>query len=101
MSKHTPGPWHWESDEVNGDPTGRVRYQVTALGKTVTCVYYSSFAGSQTNAEADAKLISAAPELYEALERLTAVYQTAHSPVTRLSCWKQAGAALSKARGES
>jgi len=69
VMQHTPGPWHWEADEVKGDPTGRVRYQVTALGKTVTRVYYSSFEGGPTNAEADAKLIAAAPELLEALRK--------------------------------
>jgi hypothetical protein len=57
--KPTPGPWHWEADKVKNDPTGRVRYQVTTLGKTVTRVYYSSFEGGPTNAEADAALIAA------------------------------------------
>lgn len=70
MSKHTPGPWHWESDAVKGDPMGRVRYQVTALGKTVTRVYYSSYEGGPTNAEADARLIAAAPDLLEALQSI-------------------------------
>ena len=64
---HTPGPWHWEADEVKGDPTGRVRYQVTARGKTVTRVYYSSYEGGPTTAPADARLIAAAPDLLEAL----------------------------------
>lgn len=64
----TPGPWHWEADEVKNDPTGRVRYQVTTLGKTVTRVYYSSFEGGPTNAEADAALIAAChPEALHAL----------------------------------
>lgn len=66
--KHTPGPWHWDSDPVKGDPTGRIRYRVTTTGKTITQVYYSSFEGGLTNAEADAKLIAAAPELLEALK---------------------------------
>ena len=70
MSKHTPGPWHWESDEVKNDPTGRVRYQVTTIGKTITRVYYSSFEGGPTNAEWDARLIAAAPDLLEALQAL-------------------------------
>lgn len=66
--KPTPGPWHWEADEVKNDPTGRVRYQVTTLGKTVTRVYYSSFEGGPTNAEADAALIAAChPEALHAL----------------------------------
>lgn len=66
--KPMPGPWHWEADEVKNDPTGRVRYQVTTLGKTVTRVYYSSFEGGPTNAEADAALIAAChPEALRAL----------------------------------
>lgn len=67
MNKHTPGPWHWESDPVKGDPTGRVRYQVTTIGKTIAQLYYSSYSGGPTNAEADARLIAAAPDLLAAL----------------------------------
>lgn len=69
-AKHTPGPWHWDSDPVKGDPMGRVRYQVCALGKTITKVYHSSYEGGLTNAEADARLIAAAPDLLVALKRL-------------------------------
>ena len=65
--KHTPGPWNWEADPVKGDPYERVRYQVTTVGKTITRIYRSSFEGGPTNAEADAKLISAAPDMAEAL----------------------------------
>ncbi|MDP3627121.1 MAG: hypothetical protein Q8S12_11015 [Hydrogenophaga sp.] len=79
-AQHTPGPWHWESDEVKGDPTGRVRYQVVALGKTVTRVYYSSYEGGQTNAEADARLIAAAPDLLAALVNLLNDTQHAEHP---------------------
>jgi hypothetical protein len=68
--KHTPGPWHWDSDPVKNDPTGRIRYRVCATGKTVTQVYYSSFEGGPTNAEADARLIAAAPALLDALKDL-------------------------------
>lgn len=67
---HTPGPWHWEADPVKGDPTGRIRYQIVALGKTITKVYYSSFEGGPTNAEADAKLIATAPDFFEAAQML-------------------------------
>lgn len=71
--QHTPGPWHWESDVIKGDPTGRVRYQVTAMGKTVTRVYYSSYEGGPTNAEADARLIAEAPALLAMLRRVAAL----------------------------
>lgn len=68
--KHTPGPWHWDSDVVKDDPTHRVRYRVCARGKTVTQIYHSSFEGGPTCAEADAKLIASAPDLLEALQRI-------------------------------
>jgi hypothetical protein len=71
MSKHTPGPWHWDSDPIKGDPLGRVRYQVTRVGKTIAQTYYSS---QDENAEADTRLIAAAPDLLRALQMMTAAY---------------------------
>ena len=56
--KHTPGPWHWDSDPIKGDPLRRVRYRVAATGKTITQCYYSS---GDENAKHDARLIAAAP----------------------------------------
>ncbi len=67
LDASTPGPWAWDSDPVKGDPYGRVRYQVCAPGKTVTKIYYSSYEGGPTNAEADAKLIVAAVNALAAL----------------------------------
>jgi hypothetical protein len=67
MSTHTPGPWMWDSDPVKGDPLNRVRFRVVSRGKTVTQCYYSS---SDEQAEHDARLIAAAPELLEALQAL-------------------------------
>jgi hypothetical protein len=89
--KPTPGPWYWEADPVKGDPTGRVRYQVVATGKTVTRVYYSSFEGGPTNAEADARLIAAAPDLLSACAAAIAGYPGWH---------KMIHAAYEKATGE-
>lgn len=71
MSKHTPGAWHWDSDPIKGDPLGRVRYRVTTLGKTIAQTYYSS---SDKHAEADTRLIAAAPDLLKALQVMTATY---------------------------
>lgn len=65
MTKHTKGPWMWDSDPIKGDPLNRLRYQVVARGKTVTQCYYSS---SDEHAEHDARLIAAAPDLLEALK---------------------------------
>lgn len=64
-AQHTPGPWHWDSDPIKGDPLERVRFQVVTTGKTITQCYYSS---GDEQAEWDARLISAAPDLLEALE---------------------------------
>lgn len=62
--KHTPGPWFWDSDEVKGDPLGRVRFRVVAQGKTITQTYYTNYSGGElTNAKDDARLIAAAPDL--------------------------------------
>ncbi len=71
----TPGPWHWECDDVKGDPYNRKRYQVTAIGKTVTRIYYSSFEGGPTNAEDDAKHIAATNP--SAILELIAAYREA------------------------
>lgn len=63
--KHTPGPWHWDSDPIKNDPLNRVRYRVVTTGKTITQCYYSS---SDEQAEWDARLIAAAPDLLAALK---------------------------------
>ena len=107
-TKWTPGPWHWDSDPVQNDPYNRVRYRVVTKGKTITQVYYSSYEGGPTNAEADAKLIAAAPDLYEALKRArnslaTAIQANVEAPDFNVNdhvVIKQIDAALVKARGE-
>ena len=101
-TQHTPGPWHWEADEVKGDPFNRVRYQVTALGRTVTRVYYSSFEGGQTNAESDARLIAAAPELLAALEDAESIFGPEEGEEHKAPHWaKRARAAIAKATGSA
>jgi hypothetical protein len=66
--KHTPGPWYWDSDPVKGDPLARRRYRVVACGRTITQLYYTSELSGQ--AEADAKLVAAAPALLESLRAI-------------------------------
>ena len=93
MNKHTPGPWHWDSDAVKGDPLMRVRYRVTTIGKTVTQCYYSS---SDPQAQWDARLIAAAPELLEALLTAEALLYAHGKPID-----PAISAAISKATGEA
>lgn len=72
MLEHTPGPWHWDSDPIKGDPLNRLRYRVTAIGRTITQCYYSSEEGGQ--AEADARLIAAAPALLAVYESVLDIH---------------------------
>jgi len=97
---HTPGPWHWEADSVKGDCFNRIRYRVTAVGKTITQVYYSSFEGGTTNAENDARLIAAAPELLQCLEALLKVCDEELDP-KRTPEMREARAAIKRAKGEA
>jgi len=100
--KFTPGPWHWDSDPVKNDPTGRIRYRVTAVGKTITQTYYSSYEGGLTNAEADTRLISAAPELLEACQSLLKAIERHTGKIVALQDTPvaKARAAIQKATGE-
>jgi hypothetical protein len=68
VSNYTPGPWHWDSDPVKGDPLNRLRYRVCALGRTITQCYYKSDETGQ--AQADAQLIASAPSLVDALRAI-------------------------------
>ena len=92
MSNHTPGPWTFNGRTVRGphpkDPEGRTRIVAEAIWDRGTYV---------DDAEANARLIAAAPELLEALEALVLDESKEYIP-TRL--WDAARAAIAKAKGE-
>ena len=96
MSKHTPGPWHVV---CHTSEDGRIGPgdDWTVYGRNTT--HAIAFEGGHNpHAEADARLISAAPDLLEALIRLmgkTSDLQDA------LDAAKQARAAIAKATGET
>lgn len=95
IMSHTPGEWHWDSDLVKGDPLNRRRYKVTTIGKTITQLYHSS---GDLYAEADARLIAAAPELLYALKSLMDSESRARiMPIGPE--WDIARAAIAKAEG--
>lgn len=73
MSGHTPGPWHVEPDirvdkDLNGHPRGEqyiAGYDIVSEhGAVVGCE------GIEGDGEANARLIAASPDLFEALVML-------------------------------
>jgi hypothetical protein len=74
-AKHTPGPWVYERD--NGPGRNRPYITTVALCCDFVIGLPSAFAGGNYrdgdpsgDAEADARLIAAAPEMYEALRAM-------------------------------
>ncbi len=92
MAEHTPGPWE------NAGPIGRGSWIVS--GKVQIAVTYS--AAINPNAEADTRLIAAAPTLLAALEAVFANAQLFNHDSD--ACWMpirdMARAAIAKAKGE-
>lgn len=66
MTQHTPGPWRVES---RGGMAGR---EVRA-GEALVVATVNTTSNDQGNREANARLIAAAPEMLEALQRLLSV----------------------------
>ncbi len=96
---HTPGPWtySWQI-QPNGCPT------VGHRGLMVCMVSHSAKEPSQKDtALANAALISAAPDLLEALEAMVATYPYSppcHGWQAQVETHKLAAAAIAKARGD-
>ncbi len=82
MVKHTPRPWKIDEQYVRG-----------RKDSDVICQW-----GNYTD-EVDARLIAAAPDMLEALQRIMAAYETSHSAKTRADAWTQVRAAIAKAEG--
>jgi hypothetical protein len=94
---HTPGPWHWDSDPLKGDPRGLVRIRVTAKGRTITQLYYGA---KDSQAVADGKLIAAAPDLLRALERWKQAQEDRNS-VAIVNAQFDRDRAIAKAKGDN
>ena len=92
MSGWTPGPWAWHSRKHDdGRNDGSVLADVESGRARCICKAPQHEKGNQW--EANANLIAAAPDLYEALADL--VYAHEGQPG-----WGAARGALAKARGE-
>jgi hypothetical protein len=113
MSKHTPGPWTLEIEEEripdaliwgpeddpwrkNGDPVAKIMMPQTS--SAMSREDHLALSGNKT-ALANARLISAAPDLLEALEAVlfdTRLRKFQLGPIQE----QKARAAIAKAKGE-
>lgn len=100
MSKHTPGPWSVDPSEFCG---ARINgpHGLSVAHATQRDTFPSNSPGSisQSEAEANGRLISAAPELLEALRDTLALLE-AYCGESEGCTRKQARAAIAKATGE-
>lgn len=114
MSKHTPGPWvvsynmgvpyiTAEQGKKWDNPTICNLYEDVTPEDSVTC---GSWLEEHDNAEANALLIAAAPELLEALQALEPLFDGLVCYASTMSEYEpnrliaQARAAIAKATGE-
>lgn len=96
MSKHTPGPWHYEVVGISGDHSN----------PTDICEITNGYTRIAENVSLeDARLIAAVPEQHAALEDVVMIIEHyANNPkdcISRLQVWLTLGnAALWKAEGQ-
>ena len=103
MSKHTPGPWsvgntrHYEhSGGVDGVEVAVHYGPKESLGN---CIAHCFGHGAAGDAEADARLIAAAPDLLAALKTVVANAPDPYCAITRYID-AQCRAAIAKAEGK-
>ena len=95
-NKHTPGPWSWYTD-YNEDNVFAVWVEAPDVTRKTAniCVADCSWAELLEEAEANAALIAAAPDMYEVLEDLLK-----YKGVMSDESVARARSAIAKARGE-
>lgn len=114
---HTPGPWTMEDRAYVWAVTDGQGQEIVMLGKPqvyqgVPCGSVCSQGRSQDEVAANARLIAAAPDLLEALERARVALTYYREEMDRdnpgknktypfgVDCEEEARAALAKAKGE-
>lgn len=101
MSKHTPGPWTFTSEQISDDGVqihDEIRCFHLQSGDTVVLDGCGCCDSPRLGNPADARLIAAAPDLLGALEVIVA---TEHERHGYNPFWTdQARAAIAKAKGE-
>lgn len=95
MSKHTPGPWETDRNNVHSGQIATIHH---CLNNDWVEVWSPNWPADEDEQEANARLIAAAPELLEALEGFVACWDACASPVEFA---EKARAAIAKARGEA
>lgn len=103
MSKHTPGPWMVDTN-FRGEQfvqAGNTEYGIQPFGSCSCCGEYIH-GDNQEEREANARLIAAAPELFEAL-KVFLEYNDQGGPLSfnTDAMWVKARTAVAKAEGES
>lgn len=95
MTKHTPGPWNFDgaiNGLVDGGPDGKI-----------IAIVYPCYHHNASEMKANAYLVAAAPELLEALEFATRMYQENFENMP--FCWQTVqnfiDDAINKAKGLS
>ena len=103
MSTHTPGPWLVQA----GDEWADGIVTLEGHNENGTPMYWTvaSYNRRRDEADANARLIAAAPELLEALQALIAEYEpnlkAFATDAPRKAKWEAACAAIAKAAGEA
>ena len=92
----TPGPWHVELGSEEDEGIVYVCHPKTMCDETVICAF-----ADDTDKVANARLIAAAPELYDVLSELEESSAYWSEYFVPIGITERIKAALKKARGES
>jgi len=80
MTKHTPGPWAVHSDRLSIHRPAMPEDEGHEIRRLVALVYSNCQAGD-SNLDANARLIAAAPDLLEALKEINGIVEHAQQIV--------------------
>lgn len=96
-NKHTPGPW--VADDNEGLSMWKIYSRMSPSGSGIPGPFVAKVIGYSAEADANAQLIAAAPELLEALRLFITLYGT-----DDVTAWQyirdKAVSAIAKAEGE-
>lgn len=98
--KFTPGPWYLDTEDLENQTIAAVK--TPKDGGDIICEMPAAYEFSMKRWPANARLIAAAPEMYEVLEMVyREFYDTDNNTWFEINVLKQVQQTLAKARGES